>query len=75
MAHVPRMSHEGWPGWAKLVFILGALAMVILGIISILGSKHTGGAVLGIISAVVGALYLIGLFFSPRWLKDPSSTL
>jgi len=67
-----RMAHEGWPVWAKMVFVIGALALVILGIISILISQHTGGAVLGIICVVVGALYLFGLFIKPNWLSDPS---
>lgn len=66
------MAHEGWPAWAKLVFVIGALALVVLGIISILISQHTGGAILGIACIVVGLLYLFGLLVKPRWVNDPS---
>lgn len=71
MAVVPRMNHEGWPTWTKFVFVLGSIVMVVLGILSILMSKHTGGGILGLVLAIVGVLYLIGLLISPRWIDDP----
>jgi len=66
------MAHEGWPGWAKAVFVLGALALVVLGIISILISQHQGGGWLGVACIVVGVLYLFGLLVKPRWIDNPS---
>jgi|GEM_PF-1328345 len=71
MAVVPRMSHEGWPTWTKFVFVVLSIVMVVLGVLSIIMSKHTGGGVLGAIVAVIGLLYLFGLIISPRWIDDP----
>lgn len=70
MAQVPRMRHEGWPRWTKVFFLFGALSLVVAGIILIIGARHSDWW-LGLISLVVGALYLFGLLISPRWVRDP----
>lgn len=73
MAMVPRMKHEGWPGWAKMFFILGSLALIVCGILVVISSTH-GQAVLGIISIVVGAVFLFFWLANPRWRDDPAIT-
>lgn len=72
MAYVPRMTHEAWPAWAKLFFVVGALLLLLCGIMAVIITQHTGGAVLGIISIVVALLFLYGLFIR-GWLTDPAS--
>lgn len=71
MAAVPRMTHEAWPAWTKGVFVLGSVILVVLGVLSMLMSKHQGGGFLGLACLIVGVLYLFGLIVKPRWLDDP----
>lgn len=70
MARVARMKHEGWPSWAKLFFMLCAIALIVTGIFQIIISTH-GQAVMGVISIVIGALFLWFWTINPRWRVDP----
>lgn len=71
MAVVPRMRHEGWPAWTKAVFTLATIALIVVGILQIIQSRH-GEWVLGLISIIAGAVFFIGLQIWPKWINDPS---
>lgn len=71
MARMTRWEHEGWPSWAKLFFMLCALALIVTGIFQIVISTH-GQAVMGIISIVIGAAFLFFWLVNPRWKIDPA---
>lgn len=69
---MPSMSIErprGWPTWAIALFFLGALFLVVGGVISIIVSRHEGGSALGVAAIIVGAIYLI---VAPKrwWFSD-----
>lgn len=65
------MNHEGWPSWATWLLSLGALVLIVAGVLQIIQSRHDEW-ILGIISVVSGALFFIGLQIWPRWANDPS---
>lgn len=63
---------RGFPAWAILLFWLGSLFLIVGGVISILGDKHEGSALLGGVCIAVGVAYIIlgGLRRGRWWSSD-----
>lgn len=63
-ADLPRISGEGWPTWVLALFVLGALALTVGGVLAALTAQQSGELALGLVAAVVGAAFLIT---TPGW--------
>lgn len=71
MAYQPSSTFGLWPSFAKPIFLLGALLLLIAGILSIIFALHSSGVILGIIGVVVALIMFFGIF-TRGWLTSSS---
>jgi len=71
MAYTPSLTRGLWPSLAKPIFLLGALLLLIAGIVSIIFAAQASGVILGIIGIIVALLMFFGIF-TRGWLSSTS---
>jgi len=61
MAYQPSSTYGLWPSFAKPIFLLGALLLLIAGIVSIIFAAQSTGIILGIIGIVIALIMGFGI--------------
>jgi len=71
LAYQPSLTRGLWPSFAKPIFLLGALLLLIAGVVSIIFALHTSGVILGAIGVIVSLIVFFGIF-TRGWLDSTS---
>lgn len=69
MAYQPSSTYGLWPSFAKPIFLLGALLLLIASIISIIFAAQSTGVILGVIGLIIAIVMFFGIF-TRGWLTS-----